>query len=78
MPAGETVVVRVRGEARESVLRFSRDRPPEGSDTAKSLLDLFRVGADNNTFRRCSVGKLHANFLTLCNDMIICKYISVA
>jgi hypothetical protein len=38
---GEIEVLRVRGRARESVLRFSRDRPPEGSDSAKSLLDLF-------------------------------------
>jgi len=34
-------VVRVRGDARENVLRFSRDRPPEGSEPAKSLLDVF-------------------------------------
>jgi hypothetical protein len=37
----EIEVVRVRGSARERVLTFSRDRPPEGSETAKSLLDLF-------------------------------------
>jgi hypothetical protein len=34
-------VLRVRGGVRDSVLRFSRDRPPEGSDSAKSLVDLF-------------------------------------
>ena len=34
-------VLRVRGDARESVLRFSRDRPPEGAAAAKSLLELF-------------------------------------
>jgi hypothetical protein len=38
---GEIEVVRVRGAARENVLRFTRDRPPEGSANAKSLLDLF-------------------------------------
>ena len=37
----ELEVVRIRGEQRESVLRFSRDRPPEGAESAKSLLDLF-------------------------------------
>jgi hypothetical protein len=37
----EIEVVRVRGDARENVLRFSGDRPPEGSESAKSLLDLF-------------------------------------
>jgi hypothetical protein len=34
-------VVRVRGDARESVLRFTRDRPPESADSTKSLLELF-------------------------------------
>jgi hypothetical protein len=37
----EIEVVRVRGDERENVLRFSRDRQPEGSESAKSLLDLF-------------------------------------
>ena len=37
----EIEVVRVRDGARESVLRFSRDRPPEGAASAKSLLELF-------------------------------------
>ena len=34
-------VVRVRGDARERVLRFSGNRPPEGAASAKSLLELF-------------------------------------
>ena len=34
-------MVTVRGDTRESVLRFSRDRPPEGAASAKSLLELF-------------------------------------
>jgi hypothetical protein len=37
----EIEVVRLRGDTRESVLRFSRDRPPEGAQSAKSLLELF-------------------------------------
>ena len=34
-------VLRVRDDVRESVVRFSGDRPPEGSESAKSPLDVF-------------------------------------
>jgi hypothetical protein len=34
-------VERVEGDARQSVLRFTRERPPEGADSALALLELF-------------------------------------
>ena len=40
-PGTDIEVVRVRGDARESVLRFSHHHPPEGTASAKSLLELF-------------------------------------
>jgi hypothetical protein len=34
-------VVRVEGDERQSVLRFTRESPPEGADSALALLELF-------------------------------------
>jgi len=38
---GDIVVARVRGDERQTVLSFDRERPPEGASSGKTLLETF-------------------------------------